>query len=283
MPELPEVETVVRGLRPVLTGKTITAVRVGPKALRFPWPESFADRLTGRRVQALSRRAKSVVIALDDDQVWLAHLGMTGRFVAEAAGGVHQPGAFYDASPRQPGHDHLSLDLSGGGRLIYNDVRRFGYMKLMAAADLEAAFATLGAEPLDPALTPEALYDLCHRKTMAIKPVIMDQRLLVGVGNIYASEALFLARIDPSRSAQSMSLADWRVLLAAIQQVLSQAIAAGGSTLRDYAQIDGQRGGYQAHFQVYDRAGEPCPHCQTPIQKRTQTGRSTFYCATCQT
>jgi formamidopyrimidine-DNA glycosylase len=272
MPELPEVETVCRGLALALEGRRLIRVRTYRADLRRPFPPSFAERLEGRRVEKLARRAKYLTIFLDDGWVWLVHLGMSGRMLIGPA----------DASA--PGkHDHVIVETEDGHRVAYNDARRFGLMDLCAKTDLAGhpLLAALGPEPLDKAFTPSVLAKALSNRSGPIKTALLDQTLIAGIGNIYASEALFRAGIDPARPAATLSLKESRPLVAAIKSVLAEAIAAGGSSLRDHRRPDGELGYFQHAFAVYDREGKPCPNCDCAegVRRLVQSGRSTFYCA----
>jgi formamidopyrimidine-DNA glycosylase len=303
MPELPEVETVRAGLEPVLRGQRFVRVEQRRKDLRFPLPERFAERLTGRRIERLDRRAKYILIHLDGAEVLVVHLGMTGRFSVRSHGvrGRAPPAA--EATDFQLGdytyehgrdarHDHLVFTMSGGATVTYNDARRFGYMDLVAAGALgdHAYFAGLGVEPLGDELTPESLARRAAGKRVDLKALLMDQRVIAGLGNIYVCEALFRARLSPFAPAARLASKTGkptpasRRLVPQIKSVLADAIRAGGSTLRDYKQADGSVGAFQNEFQVYGREGRPCPRqgCRGTVRRKTQGGRSTFYCPVCQ-
>ena len=287
MPELPEVETVVRGLRPALEGKRIARVEARRPDLRFPLPEDFAERLTGFIVTEVVRRAKYVLARLDSGETWLAHLGMSGRFTVS-------PGA--TASSGQAGHnsgwaliekhDHVIVEMADGGRVVFNDARRFGYMDLIppgGEAD-SPHLRAIGPEPLSQDFNVEYLAGaLCGRKT-PIKSALLDQKLVAGIGNIYACEALWRAGISPRRSAHTVAGQRATRLVEAVQSVLAEAIEAGGSSLRDYVQTDGELGYFQHNWGVYGREGETCPKCGEDdakpccIRRIVQSGRSTFYC-----
>lgn len=272
MPELPEVETVCRGLAVVLEGRRLARVLVRRPDLRRPFPPDFAQRLTGRRVVSLSRRAKYMLWHLDDGWVVLAHLGMSGRMLIAPA----------DDTP--PGkHDHVILETEEDQRVSFNDPRRFGLMDMVPADRVEThpLLASLGPEPLGTGFTPAALADGVDGRQTPIKVALLDQTLVAGIGNIYASEALFRAHIDPTRPAASLTKADCKRLVPAIKDVLSEAIASGGSSLKDHRQPNGELGYFQHAFAVYDREGKPCPGCTCGqgIRRITQAGRSTFYCA----
>jgi formamidopyrimidine-DNA glycosylase len=284
MPELPEVETVRRGLAPALVGKRIAKAKTKRADLRFPFPARFAARLKGRRVDALERRAKYLLAHLDDGMVWITHLGMTGRW--SVIGAKQQPGDFYYSEPPDPTHTHVIIDMESGARLEFNDPRRFGYMDLIAEDALEAHpwFKGLGPEPLGNAFNLPYLKKALAGKKAPIKAALLDQRVVAGLGNIYVVEALYRAGIAPTKEAGRISTQRLEKLFYAIRAVLEEAIEAGGSTLSDYAQVDGAQGGFQHRFRVYDREGEACltKDCGGTIQRLTQAGRSTFWCPRCQ-
>jgi formamidopyrimidine-DNA glycosylase len=293
MPELPEVETVRRGLEPAMLGETLLRVEQNRPDLRFPLPERFAARLTGRRIEALSRRAKYLIADLDDGQALIMHLGMSGRFVVEAPGTPPvEPGAYYNEIGRHLIHDHVVFHMGSGARITYNDVRRFGFMDLLPRQELETCrhFAGMGIEPLGNELSGEMLAPLFAGKFAPLKAALLDQRLVAGLGNIYVCEALFRAGLHPEAEAGSIATPTGRPRPAAhalaqiIREVLEEAVAAGGSTLRDFAHADGSLGYFQHRFKVYDREGEPCtaPGCGSLVKRLVQSGRSTFYCETCQ-
>ena len=292
MPELPEVETVRRGLQPVLEGRRIAAAVVRRADLRLPFPPRLAERLTGRRVERLRRRAKYILADLDGGETLIVHLGMSGRFTVYPAGSNEGAmlGEFHHAAPEAAAgagkHDHVLLETAEGARLVYNDHRRFGLMLLEPTAGLDAhrLFAGLGPEPLDPPLGAAALGARLRNKAAPIKAALLDQRVVAGLGNIYVSEALHRAGIHPGRAAGSLSPPRIARLADAVTAVLAAAIAAGGSTLRDHAQVNGELGYFQHAFRVYDRAGTPCPTpgCPGTVRRIVQAGRSTFYCARCQ-
>ena len=310
MPELPEVETVRQGLEPFLVGKAFARVEQRRPDLRFPLPKEFAKRLTGRKVEALQRRAKYLLARLDNGEVLVMHFGMTGRFSidvaprkkrsagkgAAASQGLEDaplvPGEFVHAEELAPKHEHIVFHLGDGTALRYHDVRRFGFMDLIPAAHLEdhAHFRGLGVEPLRPAFTPEWLAQRLKGKTTSIKAALIDQRLIAGIGNIYACEALHRAGISPLRKAGSLATKSGKstekteALAASVRAVLEAAIKAGGSSLRDYKRADGRLGRFQHRFRTYDREGKPCPRkgCGGTIRRVVQGGRSTFYCPACQ-
>jgi formamidopyrimidine-DNA glycosylase len=289
MPELPEVETVRRGLVPVFEGATITRVEQRRADLRFPFPKDFAKRLTGRRVIALRRRAKYLIAELDNDEALVMHLGMSGSFRIDR----HAPeGEFHFPRGQNPAHDHVVFHFDNGASVTYNDPRRFGYMLLIPSSELEAhpLFAGLGVEPLGNEMNATTLAnELAGRKT-PLKAALLDQRNIAGLGNIYVCEALHRAGLSPLRAAGSIVNANGKPsqalerLARAIREVLLEAIDAGGSSLRDHRQTDGSLGYFQHNFRVYDREGEACPTkgCKGTITRIVQSGRSTFYCATCQ-
>lgn len=278
MPELPEVETVRRGLVPRLVGKRIVRLQQRRKDLRIPMPAKFASKVEGRTVRAIDRRAKYLLIRLDDGQTLIAHLGMSGRMTLHDA-------ASAAAHPLNR-HDHVVFDIEDGWQVRFNDARRFGLMLLVAdeAVPRHKFFKGLGPEPLDATFDGPALAErLAGRKT-PIKAALLDQKTLVGVGNIYACEALFLAGISPRRSAHTVQGERATKLVNAIRHVLARSIDDGGSTLRDHVQPGGELGYFQTRFNVYDRAGTACPTrgCGNTVRRVVQAGRSTFYCARCQ-
>jgi len=284
MPELPEVETVRRGLAPSLVGRRITRARTKRADLRFPFPPRFAARLSGRRVDSLERRAKYILAHLDDGNVWVTHLGMTGRW--SILGARQQPGDFYYAEPTDPTHTHVLIETEDGARLEFNDPRRFGYMDLIAEAELDAHsfFRGMGPEPLGNQFHLPYLKKALAAKKAPIKAALLDQRVVAGLGNIYVVEALYRAHIAPATAAGRIGAARLERLFHAIRAVLEEAIEAGGSTLSDYAGVDGAQGGFQHRFRVYDREGEPCltPACGGKIMRAVHSGRSTFWCPRCQ-
>ena len=282
MPELPEVETVRRGLAPHLVGARLTKVIQNRADLRFPLPEDFVHRLTGAKVEALERRAKYLLARLDTGETLIAHLGMTGRFTI----GEHQPGAFHRDAGADPKHTHIVFETDRGGRIAFNDARRFGYMDLIPTDALSQSrwFAGLGPEPLGPGFNAQGLGKALAGRKQNIKVTLLDQKIVAGLGNIYVSEALFRARIHPERAAGSLKPSELRKLVEAVRLVLEDAIAAGGSTLRDFRAADGELGYFQHRFCVYDREGHPCPsaRCSGVIKRIVQSGRSTFFCPKCQ-
>ena len=337
MPELPEVETVRAGLEGLLRGHRFVRVDQRRRDLRFPLPERFAERLIGRMVVRLDRRAKYLLVHLDQGEVLAIHLGMTGRFSIHSA--PHSPpvqaphparrrsdgdqgrliaspshratpranpppmanqalrkraqlGQFTHAHGEEAKHDHLVFTMSHGAVITYNDARRFGYMTLIPESGLNdhAYFSGLGVEPLSTQLTAHYLAARAAGKKLDLKALLMDQRIIAGLGNIYVCEALFRSGLAPYKGAARLARRTGKPtpaaerLVAAIKAVLADAIAAGGSTLRDYKQADGSLGRFQHHFAVYGRNGEPCPRpgCRGRVRRKTQGGRSTFYCPACQ-
>ena len=294
MPELPEVETVRAGLEPLLRGRRFQRVEQRRKDLRFPLPDRFVERLTGRKVLSVDRRAKYLVLPLDSGEVLAMHLGMTGRFTVSAPGGANGEvlGDYTYEHGEDTKHDHVVFTMSGGAVVTYNDARRFGYMTLIEADRLTEHdfFAGLGIEPLGNELTGDFLAAKARGRKLDLKAFLMDQRIVAGLGNIYVCEALFRARLDPFKGASRLATKTGKPtahagrLAAEIKAVLRDAIRAGGSTLRDYKQADGSLGSFQKEFGVYGREGEPCsrPGCRGIVRRKTQGGRSTFYCPTCQ-
>jgi formamidopyrimidine-DNA glycosylase len=291
MPELPEVETVRRGLQPVLEQAVIARVEQRRPDLRFPFPARFAKRLTGRRVVALRRRAKYLLAELDDGAALLMHLGMSGSFRVENGEPVAND-AFHRERGKDAAHDHVVLHLEGGARIVYNDPRRFGFMLLIRPNELLAhpLLASLGAEPVGDELDADALARRFAGRSAPLKAALSDQRVIAGLGNIYVCEALWRAGLSPRRAAGTLVRADGRptqrlvCLVEAVRAVIADAIAAGGSSLRDYVQADGSLGYFQHRFAVYDREGEPClkPGCRGIVRRVVQSGRSTYYCPECQ-
>lgn len=294
MPELPEVETVRAGLEPVLRGRSFVRVEQRRKDLRFPLPDRFAERLTGRKVSRLDRRAKYILVHLDKSEVLAIHLGMTGRFSISPGRRAKpsQLGEFTHDHGHDARHDHLVFTMSGGAVVTYNDARRFGYMTLIPATEIEqdAFFRGLGVEPLSDALDAAYLAGRARGKKVDLKALLMDQRIIAGLGNIYVCEALFRAGLNPWKGAATLATKTGRPtpaterLVPHIKAVLADAIRAGGSTLRDYKQANGDIGSFQKHFAVYGREGEACarPGCRGTVRRKTQGGRSTFYCPACQ-
>jgi len=282
MPELPEVETVRRGLAPVMEGAVITRARINRPDLRWPFPERMAERLTGARVLRLSRRSKYILADLDTDETLLIHLGMSGRMLVSDTA----PGAFHLRQPAPQKHDHVVLTMENGARIVFNDPRRFGAMDMTPTATVPThrLLAALGPEPLGNSFTADYLVARLKGRMTPIKSALLDQRIVAGLGNIYVCEVLHRAGISPRRKAGRLSAARIASLVPVIRDVLTEAIAAGGSSLRDYRQTNGELGYFQHNFRVYDRAGQPCttPGCSGTITRFVQSGRATFYCAQCQ-
>ena len=285
MPELPEVETVRRGLQPVLEGARLERVEARRPDLRFPLPEGFVQRLTGARVLALNRRAKYLLAPLDRGDTLVMHLGMTGRFEIEGAD-RSRPGDFRLAASVEDKHAHVLFETDAGVRITYFDARRFGYMDLIETAGLEQHpwFKGLGPEPLGPQFDADDLAGAFEGRIQNVKATLLDQRVVAGLGNIYVCEALHRARISPLTPAGQLSRKRIGTLVDAVKAVLEEAIAAGGSTLRDFAHADGELGYFQHAFRAYGREGEPCltRGCKGVVRRMVQGGRSTFYCPVCQ-
>lgn len=282
MPELPEVETVRRGLAPVMEGQVIARAQVNRPDLRWPFPPGMAGRLTGRRVQALRRRSKYILADLDSGETLLVHLGMSGRMLVSG----DPLGVFVHDHPAPEKHDHVVLDMENGVRITFNDPRRFGAMDLMetATADSHKLLAVLGPEPLGNDFSEPHLVAAFRGRNTPVKAALLDQHIVAGLGNIYVCEALYRARIHPQRKAGRISARRVAALVPVIRQVLTDAIAAGGSSLRDFRQADGELGYFQHSFDVYGREGQPCrtPGCEAKIARIVQSGRSSFYCPICQ-
>jgi formamidopyrimidine-DNA glycosylase len=295
MPELPEVETVRRGLQPVMEGARIMAVEARRPDLRFPFPERFVERLQGRRITALGRRAKYLTMHLDDGPLLICHLGMSGSFRIEQANGTDMPGDFHHERSKAEAHDHvvfhLEPALGGEARVVFNDPRRFGFMLFgEGTAGEHPMLKDLGIEPTGNALDGPLLASLFEGRKTPLKAALLDQRLIAGLGNIYVSEALWRAGLLPTRAAGTISGTGRKAreqsekLAVAVRSVIADAIAAGGSSLKDYVHTDGSLGYFQHSFAVYDREGEACskPGCGGHIERIVQSGRSTFYCRSCQ-
>jgi len=287
MPELPEVETVRRGLEPVLAGARLARVEARRPDLRFPLPEGFVQRLTGARIERLERRAKYLLAPLDRDETLVMHLGMSGRFEIAAAAVRTRPGDFALAQPPDPKHAHVVFKTEAGAVVTFYDPRRFGYMDLIATGTLAEHpwFKGLGPEPMGCGFDAALLARAAAGRKAPIKTLLLDQRIVAGLGNIYVCEALHRAGIAPARAAGTVPPRKLKALAGAIRAVLGEAIEAGGSTLRDYAAADGSLGYFQHRFQVYGREGEPClkPGCRGRIARIVQAGRSSFACNRCQT
>lgn len=289
MPELPEVETVRRGLAPVMEGARIVRVEQRRADLRFPFPDDFAERLTGRDIVSVGRRAKFLIVHLDQDPVLIAHLGMSGSFSVHDETESVTPGAFHHERSKLAQHDHVVFHLEKGKarhRVVYNDPRRFGFMAFSETAVLghHPFLARLGIEPTGNALDGPLLAALLAGRKTPLKAALLDQRLIAGLGNIYVCEALWRAGLSPRRLAGTIKGARATRLADAIRVVIAEAIEAGGSTLRDHQLTDGSLGYFQHRFNVYDREGEPCRRdgCTGVVRRIVQSGRSTFYCPACQ-
>jgi len=299
MPELPEVETVMRGLAPVMEGAQVKRLELRRADLRFPFPAGFAKRVSGGRITSLSRRAKYLLADMAGGNTIIMHLGMSGSFRIEQDGGTDDapdaPGTFHHDRSKAAAHDHVIFHLDGPKgrtRVIYNDPRRFGFMDLIPRKQLgeHKFFRDLGIEPVGNALSSEVLADLFANKQAPLKAALLDQRLIAGLGNIYVCEAMHRSGLSPRRKAGSLVLKSGRPakallpLAGIIREVINEAIKAGGSSLRDHRQTDGSLGYFQHHFVVYDREGEACgkPDCSGTIRRMVQSGRSTFYCPACQ-
>jgi formamidopyrimidine-DNA glycosylase len=285
MPELPEVETVRRGLQPALEGARLAEVQARRPDLRFPLPPDFVQRLTGARIEALERRAKYLLGRLDRGDTLVMHLGMSGRFEIDGAD-RSRPGAFRLAAAAEDKHAHVLFRTEAGVRVTYFDPRRFGYMDLVPTEALpdHPWFKGLGPEPLGAVFGAAHLARAFAGRAQNVKATLLDQRVVAGLGNIYVCEALHRAHISPLTSAGRISKTRLEALASAVRQVLEEAIAAGGSTLRDYAGADGQLGYFQHTFRAYGREHEPCPAqgCRGVVKRIVQGGRSTFYCPACQ-
>jgi formamidopyrimidine-DNA glycosylase len=300
MPELPEVETVRRGLQPVMEGFRIVKMEVRRKDLRFPFQRDFVERLAGQSVTGLGRRAKYLMADLASGDVLLMHLGMSGSFRVVKDDDASVPGQFHHARAKDGAHDHVVFHMSSGASIVFNDPRRFGYMKVIArnAIDEEPLLSGLGPEPLGNEFDAAMLARSCANKKTSLKAALLDQRVVAGLGNIYVCEALFRAHLSPRRLAATLATEAGqrkgvaggeptdhaRHLVTAIHAVLNQAIKAGGSSLRDHRQTSGELGYFQHSFQVYDREGEKCQTagCGGIVKRFTQNGRSTFWCPKCQ-
>ena len=286
MPELPEVETVRRGLAPVLEGQRLSRVEARRPDLRFPFPEGFVQRLSGAVIVRLTRRAKFLMAELDRGETLVMHLGMSGRFEIARPEGTVRPGEFLYAPDPDPKHAHVVLETQGGGRVTYYDPRRFGYMSLIETAQLahHPWFSALGPEPLSADFDAARLQAAFANRKQGPKTLLLDQRVVAGLGNIYVCEALNRARISPFKPAGTLAARRLPILVATIRSVLEEAIEAGGSTLRDYAAADGALGYFQHRFVAYGREGEPCRNegCGGQIAREVQAGRSTFFCESCQ-
>jgi formamidopyrimidine-DNA glycosylase len=292
MPELPEVETVRRGLQPVMEGAKIVKAEARRKDLRFPFQKDFTARLTGQTVTGLGRRAKYLMADLTSGDVLLMHLGMSGSFRVLQGEKNSTPGEFHYPRSEDRAHDHVVFHMSSGASVVFNDPRRFGYMKIIARHELddEPLLQGLGPEPLGNEFDADLLARACHNKKTSLKAALLDQRVVAGLGNIYVCEALYRAHLSPRRLAATLATKKGettdhaRRLVEEIHTVLNQAIKAGGSSLRDHRQTSGELGYFQHSFQVYDHEGEKCrtARCSGTIRRFNQNGRSTFWCPKCQ-
>lgn len=275
MPELPEVEVICRGIRPFLIGQTITAIHCNGKSLRHPVPiESMQREMIHQTITAVERRAKYLQISLQTGGMLIVHLGMTGNL------GIFSPSA------ARAKHDHVQWTLGNGTELRYNDIRRFGSIRLLSHYEVdnreETIFKTTGPEPFSDEFSAEYLLGLAKGKSLAIKLFIMTNQIVAGIGNIYANESLFAARIQPARKVQTLNKKEWGSLVTEIRRVLSHAIECGGSTISDFLNASQEKGYFQMNFKVYGREGEMCTLCSTKIEKQKIGGRASFYCPTCQ-
>ena len=282
MPELPEVETVRRGLDPVMTGRIISRADIRRPDLRWPFPADMSARLTGKRVERLRRRSKYILVDLSSGETLIIHLGMSGRMLISG----QMLGAFHHDHPAPEKHDHVVLDIEGGARVTFNDARRFGAMDLTATDQTAAHWllSGIGPEPLGNAFDEDYLMARFKGRQTPVKSALLDQRIVAGLGNIYVCEVLHRAGISPKRRTGQIAAPRIRSLVPIIRQVLHEAIEAGGSSLRDHRQTDGELGYFQHTFRAYDREGQPCqtPGCGGQITRIVQSGRSSFYCAQCQ-
>jgi formamidopyrimidine-DNA glycosylase len=290
MPELPEVETVRRGLAPAMEGARINEVDVRHRGLRWPIVRDFEKRLQGKTVEGLGRRAKYLLADLSSGDVLIMHLGMSGSFRVGHDGREGKLAKYHHEKSKSTTHDHVVFHMSNGATITFNDPRRFGSMKLVPRIKLEQEplLRALGPEPLGNEFDAAMLAEACAGKKTSLKAALSDQRVVAGLGNIYVCEALFRARLSPKRLASTIADRHGKPneraekLVDAIKAVLKDAIEAGGSSLRDHRRADGSLGDFQHNFQVYDREGQPCPHCKGKIKRIVQVGRSTFYCPSCQ-
>jgi formamidopyrimidine-DNA glycosylase len=287
VPELPEVETVRRGLAPAMEGARIDKVEVRHRGLRWPIAKDFETRIEGNTVEGLGRRAKYLMADLSSGDVLVMHLGMSGSF---RVGKDARPGVYYHEKSKSTAHDHVVFHMSNGQTITFNDPRRFGSMKLVPRATIESEplLRGIGPEPLGNAFDAAMLAQACAGKKTSLKAALLDQRVVAGLGNIYVCEALYRAHLSPTRRASTIADRNGRpneraeALVVAIKAVLNDAIKAGGSSLRDHRRADGSLGDFQHNFQVYDREGEPCLNGKGSVKRIVQNGRSTFYCPSCQ-
>ncbi|KQW31951.1 5-hydroxymethyluracil DNA glycosylase [Rhizobium sp. Root274] len=295
MPELPEVETVRRGLAPTMEGAQLRRLELRRPDLRFPLPRDFAARVEGRRIEALSRRAKYLLIDLDDGATVIAHLGMSGSFRIEEGEAAETPGVFHHERSKDEKHDHVLFHLEraeGPVRVIYNDPRRFGFMDLVNRAELDdyPAFRDLGPEPVGNRLSADYLASRFADRSQPLKSALLDQKVIAGLGNIYVCEALWRSHLSPTRKVSTLVTKTGKpkpeltLLASSIREVIADAVEAGGSSLRDHIQTDGTLGYFQHFFRAYDREGRDCltEGCGGTVERIVQSGRSTFYCRRCQ-
>ncbi len=292
MPELPEVETVRRGLQPAMEGSKILKAEARRKDLRFPFQKDFIARLEGQTITGLGRRAKYLMADLNSGDVLLMHLGMSGSFRVLKQEGAATPGQFHHARSDDRAHDHVVFHMSSGAAVVFNDPRRFGYMKIIArnAIEDEPLLKGLGPEPLGNEFDAAMLARSCHNKKTSLKAALLDQRVVAGLGNIYVCEVLFRSHLSPRRLAATLATKKAeptdhaKRVVDAIHSVLNQAIKAGGSSISDHRLTNGDLGYFQHSFQVYDREGETCrtSGCEGIVRRFTQNGRSTFWCPKCQ-
>src|SRR3569833_2836549 len=287
MPELPEVETVRRGLAPAMEGARVDKVEVRHRGLRWPIAKDFEKRIEGKTVDGLGRRAKYLTADLSSGDVLVMHLGMSGSF---RIGKDARPGVYYHEKSKSTAHEHVVFHMSNGQTITFNDPRRFGSMKLVARAknDEEPLLHALGPEPLGNEFDAAMLAAACQAKMTSLKAALLDQRVGAGLGNIFVCEALFRAHLSPKRRASTLANRNGKpnaraeALVEAIRAVLNDAIRAGGSSLRDHRRADGSLGDFQLNFSVYAREGKPCPNCKGTVKRIVQQGRSTFFCPRCQ-
>ena len=290
MPELPEVETVKRGLAPSMEGARLTRLELRRKDLRFPFPDRLAERLEGKSIISLSRRAKYLLVTFDDGLTLISHLGMSGSYRVETAVDDRLQGDFHHPRSKLAAHDHVIFYLShpdtGDVRIVYNDPRRFGFMLLAeaGAAQSHPLLSSIGIEPLGNALSGKLIAELFKGRNTSYKAALLDQKNIAGLGNIYVCEALWRAGISPFAASGTLTIAKAGLLAQSIRDVLSEAIEAGGSSLRDHRQTDGTLGYFQHRFSVYDREGDACRHesCNGTVARQVQNGRSSFFCPQCQ-
>ena len=280
MPELPEVETVRRGLSPVMEGRRVLALEVNRPDLRFPFPDGFAKRVAGAEIVRLGRRAKFLVADLSTGETLIMHLGMTGRFRIEDG----NLGEFHHETKDDPKHDHVVFRMQGGVSVTYNDPRRFGFMEMWPTSNFEEyqRLKEMGPEPLSNGFSAGYLGEALKGKAAPIKAALLDQKIVAGLGNIYVCEALFRSGISPRRKSSTIPGARAERLAPAINAVIAEAIEAGGSSISDFSNASGELGYFQHRFQVYDREGEACVTCGKAVRRLVQSGRSTFYCGGCQ-